>query len=152
MHAALLLKYFCGWAVLFEKKIAHVRQLRIHQYVYLCICQYSFTENRIHAKVSRCCVWKMRCAYYPLGILLLLIFQVMSSSTNRRGIMKLFSRRGRFITFIFPKPMISEFATALLSDSHRSYTIIYVVQTSHQLVSDLQRLIKVFHVHTVSWM
>lgn len=147
MYAALLLKYFCGWPVFSEKRIAHVRQLRIHQYVYLCICQYSFMENRIHAKVSRCCVWKMRCAYYALGILLLLIFQVMSSGTNRRGIMKLFSRRGRFIAFIFPKPMISEFAAALLSDSHCSHTIIYIVQTSHQLVSDLQRLIKVFHVH-----
>lgn len=29
-----------------EKEIAHVRQLRIHQYVYLCICQYSFMENQ----------------------------------------------------------------------------------------------------------
>lgn len=64
--------------------------------------------------------------------------------------MKLFCGGGRFITFIFPKPTISEFATALLSDSHRSHTIIYVLQSSHQLVTDLQRLLKVFHVHTVS--
>ena len=37
---------FVAYLFLFEKEIAHVRQLRIHQYVYLCICQCSFMESQ----------------------------------------------------------------------------------------------------------
>lgn len=46
-------------------------------------------KTRIYAKVSKCGIWKMRCTYYALGILLLLIFQVMSSNTDHWGVMKL---------------------------------------------------------------
>lgn len=58
----------------------------------------------------------------------------------------LFSRGGEFITFIFPQSLISNFATPFSSHSHLSYTII--VQTSHQLLGDLHRLLKGFQVHT----
>lgn len=46
-------------------------------------------KTRIYAKVSKCGIWKRRCTYYALGILLLLIFQVMISNTGHWGVMKL---------------------------------------------------------------
>lgn len=93
-------------------------------------------KTRIYAKVSKCGIWKMRCTYYALGILLLLIFQVMSSNTDHWGVMKLFSREREFS---FPQSMISHCATPLSPDSSLSSCTV-VHQTSHQLLSDLHRL------------
>lgn len=55
------------------------------EFINMFTCAFANTvlwKTRMHAKVSRYDVWEMRCAYYPLGILQLLIFQVMSSNTN----------------------------------------------------------------------
>lgn len=46
-----------------------------------------FWKSWMYAKVRKCNIWKMRCACYSLGILLLLIVQVVSS--YRWGVMKL---------------------------------------------------------------
>lgn len=55
------------------------------EFINMFTCTFANTvlwKTRMHAKVSRYDVWEMRCAYYPLGILRLLIFQVMSSNRN----------------------------------------------------------------------
>lgn len=57
-----------------------------------------------------------------------------------------FSRGGEFITLCFPPSMISHCTSPLSPNSSLSCTI--VLQTSKQLLSDLQRFFRVFQVHT----
>lgn len=83
-------------------------------------------KTRMYAKVSKCDIWKMRCACYPLGVLLLLIFSGDKQQyKSLRGHEILFSR-GKFITLSFPQSMISHFATPL---SHFSPIAQWLPQT-----------------------
>lgn len=111
-------------------------QKRIYQYVHL-VMQFSRKPEcmqKLENAIWKHDIWKMRCAHYSLGILLLLIVQVMSSCTGW-GIVKLcFQEEENLLSLVSPHQQFH------IVQPDSSLYCITVLQTSDQLHTDLHRL------------
>jgi len=97
----------------------------------------------IYAKVSKCNIWKRTCAYYSLGILLLLIFQVISSNTDHWGVMKLCFPEENLLPLVSP----SQWFQIVQLPFHLTSLLHHCTSNFSPAAQWLHRLFKVFQVH-----
>lgn len=103
-NTALHLKCFCGLSVSFLKRNCPCQTIKNSSICLLLHLPVQFYGKPEYVKVSKCDIWKMRCAYYPLGVLWLLIFQVMSNNTDHWGVMKLsFPEEENLLPLVSPR-------------------------------------------------